>query len=283
MSGIVFLTFVFTFAAIAGVVYVVISAWGELTSRYKRKFESEAEVTAQELFLSVSAHDLFLFGVAATILIGGGAYFLIGSPLALLFGLVGFFLPHLFLRLARRRRLQKFEIQLADALSLLASSLRAGMGLSQGLDILTKEMGPPIRQEFGMLRKEMLLGLSDEEAFENLGKRVPSEDLALVVTAVVTTKKVGGNLAEIFDTIAHVVRERMRMKGKIAALTAEGKAQGVIVGLMPFILAIIIYSLEPALMRPLFTHLYGWLLIAGVVTLELIGLFVIMKIVRIET
>ncbi|HDQ99383.1 MAG TPA: hypothetical protein ENN51_03745 [candidate division WOR-3 bacterium] len=190
--------------------------------------------------------------------------------------------PRFYLRHLERRRLQKFEAQLVDAITLVANSLRAGMSLAQGLEMVTREMGPPIRLEFGYALQENRFGKPLPEAFEAMKKRVRSEDLALVVNAMNIAMETGGQLSEVFNRLADSTRERHRIKGRIATLTSQGRLQGIVMTLLPWFMAVALYVLDREMMRPMFTTLPGQLMLASVVVLEAVGWLLVSRIVSVD-
>jgi tight adherence protein B len=202
--------------------------------------------------------------------------------LAIMLAPVGVFTPLLFLRSAKNRRLKKFNDQLGDALGIMANSLRAGFSILQTMDSLSKELAPPISTEFGRALKEMRLGTPTEEALRNMADRIQSEDLELIVTAINIQRQVGGNLAQILDNIATTINERVRIKGEIKTLTAQGRISGMIVALLPVFLAGVIALMNPSYISLLFTHPVGLLLVGGAVVSETVGILLIRKIVNVE-
>ncbi len=181
-----------------------------------------------------------------------------------------------------RRRVDKFVYQMIDALNLMANGLKSGLSVVQALSLVAQEMPNPIQQEFNLVLSENKLGVSIEESFNNLAKRIRSDDVEMFVTAVNILKETGGNLAETFDTITNTLRERIKVEKKIQAMTAQGFYQGVIIMAIPPGLLVMLQQSDPEMMAPLFTTVLGWLVLLGVIVLELVGFFIIMKIVKIE-
>jgi len=176
-----------------------------------------------------------------------------GNPLLWLGGVVvGFFLPRIWLGRRKSKRLKAFDSRLADTITLLANSLRAGSSFLQSLEMVVRESEPPVSTEFGRVIREVNLGLSLEQGLTNMTRRVRSDDLDLMTTAIIIQSQVGGNLAEILDSIAFTIRERVRIKGEIRTLTAQGRMSGYVVGCMPIALAGIITVLAPTFMQPMF-------------------------------
>lgn len=186
------------------------------------------------------------------------------------------------LRVAQARRLRAFNAQIADALVVMANTLRAGFSFLQAMEVVRREMPPPISKEFGRALTEMSFGIGAEEALFNLVNRVRSEDLDLVVTAVVIQRTVGGNLATILDTIAETIRERVRIKGEIRTLTAQGRISGMIIGFLPIGLALFLYFLNPDYVSTLFRSAIGTTMVVVAVAAEVVGLLIIRKIVDIK-
>lgn len=202
--------------------------------------------------------------------------------LAVVLGSVGFILPRIMIGIAKKRRVEKFNSQIGDALVVMSNSLRAGFSFLQAMEMVGKEMQAPIADEFTRTLREMNLGTPTEEALGHLTKRVESDDLDLVVTAVMIQRQVGGNLAEVLESISHTIRERIRIKGEMKTLTAQGRISGMIIGALPIVVALFLSVVNPEYMSVLFTTSMGMgITMAGVVS-QSIGIFVIKKIVDIE-
>src|SRR5918999_1115261 len=168
------------------------------------------------------------------------------NPVALVVAfLVGLYAPRFFLKWRQRRRLKQFATQLPDTITLLANSLRAGSSFLQGMELITREARPPISEEFERVVREMQLGVALQPALNNLVRRVASEDLELMVTAIQIQSQVGGNLATVLDAIAHTIRERIRIFGEIQTLTAMQRYSGYVITLLPIGLAGILFLISP--------------------------------------
>lgn len=225
--------------------------------------------------------------LAATVIVmissGGVAYFLTHQILtAVLAFVVGFFIPRWYIGFVRGRRLRAFNDQLGDTINLMVNSLRAGYSVMQAMKAVAQEMGPPISSEFGRVVQEVQLGLMVETALDNMLRRVPSEDLDLMITAINVQREVGGNLAEVLDAISHTIRERVRIKGDIRALTSYGRGAGNLISAVPIILAVIVYLINPEFMGLLFTNTCGWIMLGAGVAGIVSGYVIILKIVDIE-
>ena len=212
------------------------------------------------------------------------------NPLFLLIGVfIGFLLPRLWLARRRNGRLGAFNKQLPDTITLIANALRAGSSFLQAIELVVRESRPPISVEFSRVIREVNLGLPFEQALENMVRRVRSDDLELMATAIAIQHQVGGNLAEILDSIAYTIRERIRIKGEIRTLTAQQRLSGYVVAGLPIGLAAFLFVAAPGFMEPMFddrASLMG--LPAGVIILAVggvmmfIGFLFIRKIVDIE-
>ena len=234
--------------------------------------------------LKFTVGEFMAANLIMVIALGGLAFVLKkGDLVATILGcLAGFFGPRIYLTLLRNRRLQAFNDQLGDTINLMVNGIRAGYSVLQAMEAVSKEMGPPIAEEFGRVVREVQLGLTLEQAMNNMLRRVPSDDLDMMVTAINVQREVGGNLAEVLDAISYTIRERVRIKGEIRALTSYGRGAGNLLSAIPVILAVIIYLINPDFMSQLFTDRCGWVMLGmaflGIVT----GYLVIRKIVNID-
>lgn len=234
--------------------------------------------------LPLRGGEFVVLCVASAVLLS--MLFLLLSGGQLIFGLIGAvlgsFFPFILVSMKANKRRKAFNSQLGDALILIANSLRTGYSFMQASDMVAQEMRPPISSEFARTVKEMNLGVTIEEALANLGKRISSEDLDLVLTAVLIQRQVGGNLSEVLDNIARTIRERVRIRGEIRTLTAQGRISGIIVSLLPIVLGLIIYLLNPEYVKLLFVHPFGKILLGVAGLGQVIGILVIRRIVDIE-
>jgi tight adherence protein B len=203
-----------------------------------------------------------------------------------LFAVIGAVAPFVWLRVQAWRRLRTFNGQMLDTLLLLSNAIKAGYSLLQAMEMIARESPAPMGKEFARVVRETGLGVTVEDALVNMRNRVPSDDLDLMVTVVLIQRQIGGNLSEILDKIAHVIRERARIMGQISTLTAQGRISGAVIGLMPVGLGFIISLINPGYINVLFTYddgaIKGWYLIVVGIILELIGFFFIWKIIDIE-
>ena len=209
----------------------------------------------------------------------GGIY---GIAQALIMGIVGYFIPGFYVKFRQRRRLKAFNNQLGDTLLLLSNALKAGYSFAQAIDTVSKNASPPIAEEFARCVREMNLGGSVEESLSHMVKRIESDDLDLMVTAVAIHRTVGGNLAEILDNIAFTIRERVRIKGQISTLTASARSSGQLITSLPIVLAVFMYFATPTYFKPMTEQPVGWIIIIIAIVMILIGNFVMGKVTAIE-
>lgn len=279
MAGTVFLLVGISIFILSLVVYGIMARAAVI---YRERYSERTAGDLANMFLFIEPGYLLVLNlcIMALFLLIGFLFF--GWILRSALAIIGFFLPWLLVNWYRKRRIRKFDEQLVDALTSISNGLKAGMNFPQAVENVTKETDHPFRQEMEVFLKEVKLGVTVEDALNNLANRVGSEDLSLVVVSTNTSRQLGGNMAEMFDTIAETIRERFRLEGKIRALTAQGKLQGGIVALLPLIMGFIMDAMKPELMRPMMSHWFGYVLVAVVVIMELAGIFLVYKIVNID-
>ncbi len=206
-----------------------------------------------------------------------------GSALRVLLALtLGTLAPLVYLRVRTVRKARRFSTQLPDALVLISGSLRAGHSFLQALEVTARETSPPASREFSRVVKELSLGAPFEDALANLSRRAGSKDLELVITAVLIQRQVGGNLSELLDTVAETIRERVRIQGEIRTLTAQGRASGLVISVLPLVLAALMSVLNLGYLMPLAAHPLGRLLLLCAGCGMLIGAYLVNRIARIE-
>ena len=215
------------------------------------------EIARADLKLKVSEYLLIwaglTIGIPVLMWIASIVFPGLGNPIVLIAGaFVGFMLPRFWLGRRKSSRLNAFNKQLPDTITLIANALRAGSSFLQAIELVVRESRPPISTEFGRVIREVNLGLSFDTALENMVRRVKSDDLELMATTISIQHTVGGNLAEILDSIAFTIRERVRIKGEIRTLTAQQRMSGYVVGFLPVALAAFLFIAAPGFMQPMF-------------------------------
>jgi len=211
-----------------------------------------------------------------------GAGFLRGLFIGILAGLMALAFPRWYLAILKQRRLRLFNEQLVDALMTMSSALRACASITQTFEHIVRQNQIPISQEFDLFLQQTRIGVKFEDALVNLEKRVASEDLTLMIRSIEIARQTGGNLTEVFDKIAGVIRERIRIQGRIRTLTSQGRMQGIVVGLLPIALVVAMFLLDPVMMTAFFMSSAGILTGCLALFLELIGALLIRKIMRID-
>jgi tight adherence protein B len=281
-------------AVIAGISVVIALAAGMLTwlaidvgtgsmKRYRSSFTERTRFQVREFFLFIDPRQLFVLNMAGIVL---GALltwlFTDSALLALAMAVALTFAPRVLYARLRARRLRQFEEQLPDALMMLAGGMRAGAGFSSALTQLVQEAPAPLGQEFSLMLREQRIGVTLEQSLNNLAHRMPTQTTILVVSAMRIAAETGGGLAETLERTAGTIRSRLQMEGKIRALTAQGKLQAWVVGLLPVGLALVLGKMEPAAMDMLWHTRVGWAVLAVLAVLEALGVYVIRKIIAID-
>jgi tight adherence protein B len=218
-------------------------------------------------------------GILGLVSSGGSVFF------AIIFLFIGASIPFFYVSAAQRRRLKMFDNQLGDMLNLMVNGLRAGFSTLQAMEAVSRELPSPISDEFHRVVQEMQLGIQMEDALTHLTRRINSDDLDLVITAINIQREVGGNLAEILDVISFTIRERVRIKGQIAAITAQGRATAWVIAALPIVLVLLLFMLNREYMMTMFnpeTRGCGIpiMVLAGIMVIS--GFFAVQKIVQID-
>jgi len=196
--------------------------------------------------------------------------------------LLAFFAPRMYVGMLRGQRLKAFNNQLGDSINLLVNSLRAGYSVMQAMEAIAEEMGPPISVEFGRVVQEVQFGITLEQALAHMLRRVTSGDLDMLVTAINVQREVGGNLAEVLDSISHTIRERVRIKGEMQSLTAQSRISGYMVSFIPVALGGFMYLINREFISLLFTHICGYMMLGTAVLGIVLGFVVINKMMQID-
>jgi tight adherence protein B len=216
------------------------------------------------------------------LLFGVMGKWLAGAIIGAICSFIGFRLPKPIINYMVERRIKAYQSQMVDALTLLANGIRAGLSVPQSLGMVVDEMPNPVSQEFNLILQQNKIGVPLEECFDNLASRIPTEDNDMFVSSINILRETGGNLAEVFDTIVDVIRERVRLQQKIDTYTAQGMFQGATIFSMPFAIGLIYFASDPDSVIPLFTTPLGIFLTIVALLFDLAGGFVILKVVKIK-
>ena len=267
---VVFLSFV--------VIGVLLKAYGQYQERYIVKSMNDLS----EMFLFIDPRQMLALNVSSMFFLGLLGWFFLGPVVAGALTMFGFFVPALVVRYYRKRRTRKFNVQLVDALQAVANALKAGLTFQQAMEQVARDAPIPLGQEFGLFIKELKLGVQPEEALLAMARRVGSDDLDLVATSTNIARQLGGNMAEMYETLSGTIRERFRIEGKIDSVTSQGKLQGWIVSAMPLVLGLVMRWMRPDLMNPMLEHAFGWVLLAAILVMEVMGVLIIRRITNID-
>jgi tight adherence protein B len=249
-----------------------------------RKVAADLATHLARADLKLTIGEFLALQLLSAVWLGVGGYFLFGTiVLALLTAVIGWFAPRWFVSIRQGRRLKAFNGQLGDALNLMVNGLRSGYSVLQAMEAVSRELPAPIATEFARVVQEVQLGISVDQALANMVRRINSDDLDLVVTAINVQREVGGNLAEILDVISFTIRERVRIKGEIQTLTAQGRYSGYVISLLPIGLALILFCINKPYISRLFTSGFcGWAMVICGLLMIATGFIAIQRIVNIE-
>lgn len=255
------------------------SSWGDRVAR---------ELARADLKFKVSEYYALIF--ISMVGVGAIGFFLQPNPISVVIGaVIGFFLPRFYVKRQQTQRLYKFNDQLSDMLNLMVNGLRAGYSTMQAMEAVSRELPAPISDEFRRLVQEMQIGIPQEKALDNMLRRIPSDDLDFVITAINVQREVGGNLSEILDTISFTIRERVRIKGEIRVLTASVRTSGTVLSMIPVFLTLALWFVSPDYISSFFAEspgvpqpLCGIISVVVIVGMISLGYFIMMKIADIE-
>jgi len=246
------------------------------------KRAGEISATLEESFIFWEKKKMLLFYLFPFIFAGLGAI-IARHALGVLAGfIIGFIMPNIIITIAKRQRLKKFSSQLVDGLMIISSSLRAGLSFLQSIEVLCEEMPPPITQEFNLILNENKLGVNMEDALKKLRKRIPTEEVNLIVTSILIARESGGNLPLVLRNLTNTIRDNLKLKEKIATLTLQGRLQGVIMMILPIGFAYFVYKQNPGHFDVMLQTELGRKLLFLAIGLEIVGIILIQRISRMK-
>jgi tight adherence protein B len=256
-------------------------AFNRALSSRPRTSKAADQLAKADLKLRVSEYFLVVAGTMAAVFI---LIYLINQNfiVAILGGALAYFLPGFYVKYRQRKRFKALNAQLGDTILLLSNALKAGYSFAQAMATIARSAPAPMSDEFTRAVREMNLGITVDDALDHMNQRIESEDFDLMVTAVQIHRVVGGNLAEILDTIAFTIRERIRIHGEIRTLTAQARASGYIITALPFALAGILTVVSPTYITPMFKEPLGWGFLILALIMMSIGYALIRRIAAIE-
>lgn len=273
-------------------VFVIVIAWADkaIAWLHKRSLGQRDEVMRLLRIMGMDVDEkkvtililMMSFGLGALAFLIFWPNVLIGFVFGASITVAGWQLPLLLVRMIYEKRCTRFVDQMVDGLTIMANGIKAGSNPQESMKRVVEIMGNPMSQEFAQVLYQMQVGDSFESALNDLGNRIPRPDVQMFVTSINILKETGGNLAETFQTIVLVVRERQKVEKKIQALTAQGLMQGIIVTLIPFILMVVFTVIDPTFIKPMFSTTLGLVLLVAMLGLQIIGGVLIKKLVTIK-
>jgi tight adherence protein B len=265
------------------IIWLGIQAARSVLAKQRSELETSTKTTLADMFIFLDPTQIFYYNVAALIVLPTFVWLLTNNPVFVTFTAVAtLILPKYYIKSMATRRMKRFEEQLPDALLMVSGAMRAGASLNVAMESMVKEQKPPLSQEFDLMLREQRLGVDFDTALVNMEKRNPLQDFSLVVSGLRISREVGGNLAEILESLATTLREKATMEGKIRSLTAQGKMQGLIMSCLPLLIMAALNWIEPKAMGTMFTTLFGWVTLAVIMVMITIGYLIIRKITSID-
>lgn len=271
------------FLSVGLIIFTILDTGSNAWLKHSSEFTENADDNLQRMFIFSDTEKLLKIYVATMFLVPLGMFFLDMSwgSIAVSFAVV-FYFPKLYFKHLKKKRADEINAALPDALAQISGAMRAGSTFISAMQAMVEEHKGAISQEFTLVLREQRMGSRLEDALDNLGERVQTEEMDLVISAALISQDIGGNLAEIFGRLSDTIRKKIEMEGKIKALTAQGVLQGYVVTALPFLILLALMGIEPEATEPMFTSLLGWLFLIVILTLQLLGGFMIRKIVTID-
>jgi tight adherence protein B len=269
---------ILSFASVYLIAYQIIPLLTDKLHSMQSKKVSIAEQQLDDMFMPVSREKLFLYYTLSPIILGGGAFFLFNKiSVALIAGIGSTVLPAFIIKLMEYRRKQKFLNQLVDGLMVISSALKGGLSLLQAIEVLAEEMPPPISQEFGLIIRENKIGLTLEESLRRLNDRLKLEELGLMINSVLVARETGGDLTKVFSRLATTIRDNRKLKENISTLTLQGRLQGIIMSMLPFIFVWWVMTFNKQHFDIMLQSEKGRILLLVAAALQIIGMVLIRK------
>ena len=274
-------------------VCVVLTAWltiqfvvpfikGKAENWQEKRVGKSAE-RLEQMFIKVDKKKLALIYALSPLIAGLLGLIIFRNFLAVfLFAVAGLVLPAMRVRHLQQARYRKFNSQLPDGIMILSSCLKGGLSLLQAIETVVDEMPLPISQEFGMVIKENKMGISLEQSLAHLGRRMLSEDLNLMNTAILVARETGGNLPQVFSRLVNTIRSKANINETVRTMTLQGRVQGVILSSMPFVFSLFLYKINPKMFEQMFETEAGRLMLGAAVVLQIIGILLIRIFSRVE-
>ena len=261
-----------TFGSVA---LVMFTAYPQLTERftgYVNRQSARASAELSDIFMNPAQRTVWVLYSLSPVIVGALLLVVTGNLLIAAAGLiVGIMVPRLIVKQTRARYEKKFHDQLVDGLLLLSSSLKAGLSMTQAFTVIVEEMPSPISQEFGLILKESRMGVNIDEAMLHLKHRLPGDDVSLFVTSVLVARETGGDITHVFGRLVETIRDRKKLKERIATLTFMARLQGFVMAMLPFAFGFLVYQMNRDYFRFFIYEPLGRMLLAAIVVLQVIG------------
>lgn len=282
-NSVFWLSIISVFFAVSIVAWLLVRRANLFMGEYQSVFKETATGNLEDMFLFIDPQQMFIANIVALVLAPLMMFMLTGDiVLTLSVFVLLIFLPFMFYKQMRKRRLKKFEQQLPDVLVMISGALASGASLNMALQSVMLEQEAPISQEFMLFVREQRIGVDFDTSLRNMERRIPLLDFAMFSAAMRISREVGGDLGEVLSTLADTLRKKASMEGKIDSLTAQGRMQGIVMTGLPVLLGGLLFALEPDSMSKLFTTPIGWGLLAVIVVMETLGYIFIKKVTTID-
>ena len=277
------LIFTLVFGSVALISWELTPLGARRYDKFQTKRVKRDAGVLDKMFLAVPKQKLRLIYIFSPLVLGGAGFIFSQSmavaAIAAVFGLI---LPTLIIKIIKKQRLAKFGVQLIDGLMVLSSSLKGGLSLIQSIEVMVEEMPPPLSQEFALVMRENKMGVSLDESLGRMNKRIKSEDLNLVVTAIDIARETGGNLTEPFEKLMISMRDKAKLIGKVKTLTLQAKLQGLIMSLMPIVFGIVVFYMNPGFFDIMIKSSTGQMLLMVAGALEVVGALLLLRLSKVE-
>lgn len=251
--------------------------------RYRTTFTEQASFNLSDMFMFMDPSVLFMVNIGAMVIVPLLLWLITGNPVVAVAALILILvLPRKMYKWLRERRVLKIQSQLPDGLMMIASSMRAGLGFAPSMESLAVDTDPPLSQEFSLILREQRMGVKSDEALEHFNDRVPIQDVTLFVSAVNISRDIGGNLAESLSSLSETLRRRLIMEGKVRALTAQGRLQGIVMAMLPVGIIAFLTFAYPETMNAMYHTWVGWIVMAIAAVMEYLGYRMCRKIMSID-
>jgi tight adherence protein B len=279
----VFIILLLTFGSAALLVNEFIPLGGIWVRLWKKKHVDSTQASLDRMFYRVSSKRIALMVSLFPLAMGVFGFLSSRHPLGAIIGFfVGAVIPNTVMKQMEAKRKMTFDDQLVDGMMIVSSSLKAGLSLLQALESLVEEMPVPISQEFGLLVNENRMGVPFEECAQHLKDRVRSEDLDMIVTAILVARETGGDLTETFTQLVYTIREKKKLDRKIRTLTVQGRLQGIIMAILPIGFAIFLYKIQPQTFEVMLKEEMGRILLVYAFISWVVGALLIRKFCKVD-